>query len=117
MLAFFLWGEHNTPPIRKNVVKFAKWVSSCMLRQHLLRFNIEQTNSNTIPHEKVYLTLGDEFSRDDLQRALTAANIDTPVKNVLYKWRMAGIIEPFGRGVGVNGRRIDSKFSKVKKDK
>jgi hypothetical protein len=117
MLAFFLWGEHNTPPIRKNVVKFAKWVSNCMLRQHLLRFNIDQTNSNTIPHEKVYLTLGDEFSRDDLQRALTAANIDTPVKNVLYKWRMAGIIEPLGRGVGVNGRRIDSKFSKVKKDK
>jgi hypothetical protein len=115
MLAFFLWGEHHTPAIRKNVIRYAIWVANCMLRQHLLRFNIDQTNSNTIPHEKVFAGLKDEFDREELQRALTAAGIDTPLRQVIYKWRMGGYIEAVSRGFAKNGNRIDATFKKVTK--
>ena len=86
-----------------------------MLRQHLLRFNIDQTNSNTIPHEKVFAGLKDEFDREELQRALTAAGIDTPLRQVIYKWRMGGYIEAVSRGFAKNGNRIDATFKKVTK--
>jgi hypothetical protein len=115
MLAFFLWGEHHTPAIRKNVIIYAKWVANCMLRQHLLRFNIDATNSNTIPHEKVFNSMKEEFTRDDLQRALSGAGIESPLRTVLHKWRMGGYIEAVSRGFAKNGNRVDSTFRKVTK--
>lgn len=115
MLAYFLWGEKNTPTIRKNCVNFAIWVANCMLNQHLLRFNIQGGNSNTMPHADVYERLQDEFTRDDVEKALAAAGSDTPAKVVIYKWRLAGMVE----GTQVErepkrGKKTTVKFRKIK---
>ena len=117
MLAAFLYGgKKTTPTVRKNVCKFAIWVANCMLNQHLLRFNIQGTGSNVNPYEDVYKMLKDEFTRDDVEKALAAAGKDSPVKGVLYKWRLLGTVEAVDEGrMGTHNRKGYTKFKKVKK--
>lgn len=117
MLAAFLYGgKRPTPTVRKNVCQFAVWVANCMLNQHLLRFNIQGTGSNVNPYEDVYKELKDEFSRDDVEKALQALGKDSPVKGVLYKWRLLGIVEAVDKGrMGTYNRKGYTKFKKVKK--
>lgn len=114
MLAWFLYGEGNTPPIRKKVMQFAVWVANCMLNQHLLRFNIEDSGSNTNKWEKAYKSLNDEFSREELGIALRKNGYDTAVKTVVYKWRINGLIEETGQERNENGRKTFTKFRKKK---
>lgn len=90
MLAWFLYGEKNTPIIRKRTAAFARWVANQMLTQHLLRFEIDGTGSNVNHWEDVYSQLPAEFTRDDVQRILVANGVTTPMRNVLYKWRLLG---------------------------
>lgn len=106
MLCFFLWGEKNTPTIRRNTCAFAKWVANYMLNQHLLRFNLQGTESNTVRWEEVYVRLGDEFTKEELERELRRSAVNTPTKMVVYKWRLAGLIEALRKeGNGYTGFR------------
>lgn len=116
MLAFFLWGEPRrvTPTIRRNVREFAVWVANCMLNQHLLRFNIQGYGSNTMNWPEVYEKLGDEFTREDVERVLSNAGVDTDTRQVLYKWRLAGVIEDIRHGRAEKGRKKAVKFKKIK---
>lgn len=116
MLAWFLYREVPTPPIRRNVCKFAEWVANCMLNQHLLRFNIATTHSNVFHWEDVYKELGDEFSREDLQKALNRHDVNSPIKTVIYKWRLLGVIETTDTGrSGEKNKITNVKFKKIKK--
>lgn len=116
MLAAFLYGgKKPTPTIRKNVVKFSLWVADNMLNQQLLRFKIEAGNSNVNKWEEVFEKLPTEFARVELERELTAAGYDTSVRDVLYRWRLLGIIEQTEQGRGANGKKTGIKFKKTKK--
>ena len=115
MLGWFLYEEKNTPTIRRNVCLFATWVANCMLNQHLLRFNIQGTGSNVNQWEDVYKQLGDTFTRKDLEEALNRSETSTPVKMVVYKWRLLGIIEETEKGRTAAGQKASVKFKKIKK--
>ncbi len=114
MLAFFLWGETPTPTIRRNVCDFALWVANHMLNQHLLRFNIQEAGSNVNRWEKIYEALPDEFTRADLEKRLRAEGVDTPVKGVLYKWRLLSIIEETGTTRNSRNQKTSNNFKKTK---
>ena len=113
MIAWFLNGEKNTATAKRNTVNFAKWVATEMLRQHLLRFQIEGTGSNTFRWEEAYRLLGEEFSRDELQQALVAAGIGTPVKHVIYRWKLLGCIEVLENAPSPSGNRQTIRFKKT----
>lgn len=116
MLAWFLYGEIPTPPIRRKVVRFATWVANSMLNQHLLRFDVKTTYSNVNHWEEAYKALRDEFSREDLEKALVASGSETPIKQVLYKWKLLGIIEQLDEGRrGQRNRKQGTTFKKIKK--
>ena len=116
MLAFFLWGEPRrvTPTIRRNVRDFAVWVANCMLNQHLLRFNIQGYGSNTMKWPEIYEKLGDEFTREDAEREIANAGVDTDIRQVLYKWKLAGVIEDIRHVKAKNGKNQAIKFKKIK---
>lgn len=115
MLAWFLWGEKNTPTLRKYTCEFAIWVANCMLNQHLLRFNVQSTHSNVNPWEKAFDSLPDEFTREEVQKALVRENINTRPRMVIYKWRLLGIIETVATGTaGARTRGTQTKFKKTK---
>lgn len=114
MLAYFLYGEKSTPTIRRNCVRFAIWVANCMLNQHLLRFNIQGTGSNTVLLAPVFERLGTEFTRDDVEKALAAEGSETQSKVVLYKWRLAGLIETTKVDrTGAGNKKTMVKFKKI----
>ena len=114
MLAWFLYGEKNTPTIRRNVMQWSVWVANMMLNQHLLRFQINDTNSNTNKWEDVFGRLSKEFTREDLRRELLAAGHATSERMVLSKWRLSGIIKDIEKDEsGKVGRKGAIKFRKV----
>ena len=114
MLAWFLYGEKNTPTIRRNVIHWSVWVANMMLNQHLLRFQINDTNSNTNRWEDVFSRLGKEFTREELRRELLAAGHTTSDRQVLSKWRLSGIIKDVEKDEsGKVGRKGTTKFRKV----
>lgn len=115
MLALFLYGASRpTPTIRSNVVKFALWVAESMLNQHLMRFNITKTSSNINQFEDVFKDMKDEFTRDELEQKLVAKGYDTPVKMVIYKWKIAGLIQGTKQGRTGHGKKQSVLFKKIK---
>lgn len=117
MLAHYLYNAKKvTPTIRRNVCRFAIWVANCMLNQHLLRFNIQGTGSNVNPFEDVYKELKETFTREDVENLLSSMGKDTPVKTVLYKWRLLGTIEATEEGRrGNKNKKTYTEFKKIKK--
>ncbi len=113
MLAWFLWDEKNTPAIRKNVVNFAVWVANSMLNQHLLRFNVTSSESNTIPWESAFNHLPNEFSRKEAEKVLTSEGCESRVREVLYKWRLKGLINEEKTGKGTKGQKTMMTFIKT----
>lgn len=112
ILAYFLWGEKNTPTIRRHTIAYAQWVANCMLNQHLIRFNIATSHSNTNPWEDVYRQLGDEFTREECVKVLAELGYDTKERQVLYKWRLGGLIKEISKGESNGGRRASIRFKK-----
>lgn len=116
MLAWFLWEEKNTPTIRRNVMNFSIWVANNMLNQHLLRFNVNKVHSNVNQWGEIFEKMPEEFTREELERALRDSDVNTSVKMVLYKWRLLGVVEPVDvQRKGNRNKLTTSKFKKVKK--
>lgn len=115
MLAYFLWGEKNTPTIRRNTCEFAIWVATCMLYQHMLRFNVDKVTSNVFKWQDVYKRLDDTFTRVDLEMALKACNVESPARQVIYQWRMLGVIETTKKNRdAVKNQKQHAEFKKIK---
>jgi hypothetical protein len=116
MLAHFLYGGKKvTPTIRRNVTQFAIWVANNMLNQHLLRFTIQGTGSNVNAFEDVYKQLKDTFTRADVEQLLLAMGINSPVRTVLYRWRLLGVIEAEEGRVGSRNTKAYTNFKKIKR--
>lgn len=98
MLAWFLFGEIQTPYYRRQVSNFAVWVANSMLNQHLLRFNLKETNSNTTPYKSLFDQLPDEFTYSQFKTFCSSSDAQFVPRMVLYKWRLAGLIEEQGKG-------------------
>ena len=114
MLAWFLYGEKNTATYRKHTVNFARWIATQMLNQHLLRFQIENTDSNTNRWEVAYKMLNEEFTCEELQQALDATGTTTMLKQVVYRWKILGCIDPIEAATGPSGHKQAVRFRKVK---
>ena len=63
---------------------------------------------------EVYEKMGDEFTRDELERELENAGVETEVKQVLYKWKLAGVVEDLRQGRTKSGKMASVKFKKIK---
>lgn len=117
MVCWFLWGEKNTPTIRRQTSDFAVWVANNMLNQHLLRFNLQPGNSNVNHWEDIYSELPDEFTRAELGELLKSRDIKTHVRMVVYKWKLLGIVKDMevGRTGDKNNKIKNLKYKKIKK--
>ena len=105
MLAYFLYGEKRTPTIVRNVVQFSQWIAGCVLAQHILRFNMNHTNSNINPWADILEKLPQKFSREQLQAELNRAGVDTRIREIIYRWRLQGAIKVLETESGGQFRR------------
>lgn len=92
MLANFLWGESKSPITRARVKKFGVWVANCCLRQFITRFDLNTEKAN-FKFSKLYDALPDVFTKDKLTQKLMEEGLKTRERMVIYKWRLAGVIE------------------------
>lgn len=115
MLAYFLWGEKRTRGVKNKTVKFATWVADSMLSQHLLRFNMQQVASNVLPYKETYDLLHDEFTRGELRVAMAKSRVQTHIRQVVYKWKLGGMIDVVETKKGARGHMTDEKFIKINK--
>ncbi len=76
------------------------------------RFEIVGTGSNTNHWEEAYRLLPDEFTREDLQRTCNVIGKSTPIKNVVYNWRLLGCIEITETVTAPNGKQKAVRFRK-----
>ena len=113
MLAWFLYEEKDTPLNRRNTVKFAQWVASQMLNQLLLRFPKIEVYSNVIRWDEVFRTLNNEFTRDELQRAMQNCDTQTPLKKVLSVWSAQKCIECIATDKNQQGQLMAVRFKKL----
>jgi hypothetical protein len=113
MLAWFLYGEKDTRNNRKRTTEFARWVATQMLNQHLLRFQIDDNVSNTNRWIDAYKLLGDEFSRDEVERALRITNTTTPLKKVISLWQTGGCIKAIETDKAPTGQLQTVRFKKT----
>jgi len=114
MLAWFLYNEKGTPTIRRNVIRWAIWVANSMLNQHLLRFKITESNTNVNRHEKLYNKLPEEFTREDVRAYAAQEGVESPVRVILFNWRLGGFIKEIEQGKAENGNKMGIKFKKIK---
>jgi hypothetical protein len=113
MLAWFLYGEKDTPLNRRRTIAFSRWIANQMLTQHLLRFEIEGAGSNVNRWEEAYKLLKDEFTRDELAHALKATGSSSPVKQVVFRWRLLGCVKTVEEAQSPSGQRQSARFRKV----
>ena len=113
MLAWFLYEEKDTPLNRRNTVKFAQWVASQMLNQLILRFPKIEVYSNVIRWDEVFRTLNNEFTRDELQRAIQNCDTQTPLKKVLSVWSAQKCIECIATDKNQQGQLMAVRFRKL----
>lgn len=114
MLCYFLWGETPTPPIRKNTCDFAIWVANCMLNQHMLRFQMDNTSSNVNKWQSLYDKLPQEFKRADLEKEMIKEKIGSPFRTIIYKWSILGIIQKIETKENAKNSNKETIYKKVK---
>ena len=99
VLAWFLFGEKDTPTVRKNVCKFARWTANMMMKGLLPRIP-----DIAIPAKKgmlcpgAYNALPVNFTREQLIAALQANNCASTPSRVLGNWNKINAIDPKGYG-------------------
>lgn len=113
MLAWFLYGEKDTRSNRKRTTEFARWVATQMLNQHLLRFQIDDNVSNTNRWIEAYKLLDDEFTRDDVERALRITGTSTPLKKVISMWQLGNSIKAIEADKSPSGQLQTVRFRKA----
>ena len=114
MLAWFLYGEKDTRRNRQRTAEFSRWVAKQMLNQFLLRFPQMTTVSNVNRWVDAYNQLGDEFSRQDVQKALYSTGSSSPVKKVISLWQLGGFIKSTEVADAANGNKEAVRFKKVR---
>lgn len=93
MLAYFLYGERDTRPVREKVVQFARWVANVMVQDHVNRFDIEKRVVNTVPYFEVFDVLPKEFSSGDVTTAAKDSNVASSAKMIISRWKRNGLVK------------------------
>lgn len=99
VLAWFLFGEKDTPTVRKNVCKFATWTANMMMKGLLPRIpDIATPTKKGMLCPGAYNALPVNFTREQLIAALQANNCASTPSRVLGNWNKINAIDPKGYG-------------------
>ena len=91
MIAYYLYGRHDKVTKAKTCA-FAEFVAEQMVTALLRRYTISEV-SNVVAWQNVWNRLDDEFSVDEVEAVAAQCGIDSPARNIVYKWKAKGLLD------------------------
>lgn len=105
VLCFLLWGSKDTPAVRQNTKKFARWVATRALEGHIRYVPstaIQAQAHTTFLAEKAYNMLPAAFTREELINTLKMCNLASPEHVVINAWKKSGKITAYKKYQAAN---------------
>ena len=91
MVAYYLYGKHDKATKAKTVA-FAELIAEQMVVSLMRRYNVSEV-SNIILYQNVWNRLGDSFTAGDVEAVASQCGVDSPARNIVYRWKSKGLIE------------------------
>ena len=104
MVVYYLLGEKATADVKKKVIANALYVCNYALESLITKYGeetedvLKSKTKKTTKTGILYDELPEEFTRDILKKKMAEQNIKTVFSDVIWKWKMAGLIEVTAKG-------------------